>query len=137
MNLLLDTNVLLRWLNGSILPKRLQTQIEKADSLVVSIVTPWELAIKLRRHPSQKLISSTQLWSGLNQMGARILHVQREHVERLASLPDHHHDPFDRMIISQAIQENFTCVSSDERFPLYKHAGLRLLCNSDASMKLQ
>jgi PIN domain nuclease of toxin-antitoxin system len=127
MTLLLDTNVLLRWLNGDLLPKRVATQIEKAESLLVSMVTPWELTIKTSRHPTQKLITSTQLASGLTQMGARLLHVQREHIERLASLPEHHHDPFDRMIIAQSIEEKFTCISSDDRFPLYKPSGLELL----------
>jgi PIN domain nuclease of toxin-antitoxin system len=127
MNLLLDTNALLRWLRGDLLPKRLVTQIEKADTLTVSIVTPWELSIKLGRHPSKKLITGEQLWAGMEQMGARILHVKREHVELVASLPEHHHDPFDRMIIAQAIVENLTVVSSDDRFPDYKPAGLRVL----------
>jgi PIN domain nuclease of toxin-antitoxin system len=127
MNLLLDTNALLRWLRGDLLPKRLVTQIEKAETLTVSIVTPWELSIKLGRHPSKKLITGEQLWSGMEQMGARILHVKREHVELVASLPEHHHDPFDRMIIAQAIVENLTVVSSDDRFPDYKPAGLRVL----------
>jgi PIN domain nuclease of toxin-antitoxin system len=127
MKLLLDTGVLLRWLNGDLIPKRVVTQIEKAESLLVSMVTPWELTIKTTRHPTQKLITSTQLSSGLTQMGARLLHVQREHIERLASLPEHHHDPFDRMIIAQSIEEKCICVSSDYRFPLYKPSGLDLL----------
>ena len=127
MNVLLDTNVLLRWLNGDLLPKRVVAQIEKAEAVLVSMVTPWELTIKVSRHPTQKLISSTQLSSGLAQIGARLLHIQREHIERLASLPEHHHDPFDRMIIAQSIEEKLTCVSSDDRFPLYKASGLELL----------
>jgi PIN domain nuclease of toxin-antitoxin system len=127
MKFLLDTNVLLRWLCGTILPKRVATQIEKADALLVSMVTPWELSIKRSRHPDQRLITSAQLWSGLEQMGARVLHIQREHIERLATLPDHHHDPFDRIVIAQAIEDKLTCISSDDRFPLYKPAGLDLL----------
>jgi PIN domain nuclease of toxin-antitoxin system len=127
MKVLLDTNVLLRWLNGDLLPRCVVTLVEKADSILVSMVTPWELTIKSSRHPGQKLITSTQLSSGLEEMGARLLHVQREHIERLASLPDHHHDPFDRMIIAQAIQEKCACVSSDERFPMYKPSGLQLV----------
>jgi PIN domain nuclease of toxin-antitoxin system len=127
MKVLLDTNVLLRWLHGDLLPKRVFTQVEKAESIVVSMVTPWELTIKRSRYPTQKLITSTQLSTGLAQLGARLLHIQREHIERLASLPDHHQDPFDRMIIAQAIEEEVTCISSDERFPLYKPNGLELL----------
>jgi PIN domain nuclease of toxin-antitoxin system len=127
MHVLIDTNVLLRWLHGDLLPKRVVTQVEKAESVVVSMVTPWELTIKTSRHPDVKLLSSNQLSAGLTQMGARLLHIQREHIERLASLPYHHHDPFDRMIIAQAIEEKFLCVSSDDRFPLYKPSGLDLL----------
>ena len=127
MNLLLDTQIVLRWLNGDLFPKRLVTQIEKAGSLAVSMVTPWEITIKTSRHQTQKLISAAQLSEGLTQMGARLLHIQRKHMERLATLPDHHHDPFDRMLIAQAIEEKMTCVSSDDRFPLYKPSGLQLL----------
>jgi len=127
MKLLLDTNVLLRWVGGGILPRRVATQIEKAEELHVSIVTPWELAIKQRRDPSKKLITGVQLWTAMGQMGARILPIKREHVAGLAVLPEHHHDPFDRMIIAQGIQEQLTVVSSDERFPEYKPAGLNLL----------
>ena len=127
MKLLLDTNALLRWLRGDILPKRLVTQIEKADVLAVSIVSPWELGLKASRHPAQKLITSDQLWHGMEQIGARILHVRREHIDLATSLPEHHYDPFDRMIIAQAIVENLAVVSSDERFPSYAPAGLRVL----------
>ncbi len=127
MKVLLDTHVVLRWLNGDVLPKRLVTQVQKADSLLVSMVTPWELTIKTSRHPALKLITSNQLKSGMEQMGARLLHIQPEHIERLATLPEHHSDPFDRMIIAQAIEEKITCISSDERFPLYKPSGLNLL----------
>lgn len=127
MKVLLDTNVLLRWLQGDLLPKRVVTAVEKAESVVISMVTPWELTIKRSRYPTQKLITSSQLSTGFEQMGARLLHIQLEHIERLASLPDHHQDPFDRMIIAQAIEEKFTCISSDERFPLYKANGLDLL----------
>jgi PIN domain nuclease of toxin-antitoxin system len=127
MQVLLDTNVLLRWLNGYLFAKRIVTTIEKAESILVSMVTPWELTIKSSRHPNEKLISSTQLTSGLTQMGARLLHIQRAHIERLASLPDHHQDPFDRMIIAQAIEEKLICISSDQRFPAYKPCGLDLL----------
>ena len=126
MNILLDTNALLRWLGGGIMPKRVITQIEKAESVVVSLVTPWEVAIKLSRHPSEKFITLEQLWFGIEQTGARMLHLKREHFDRLAALPHHHHDPFDRLIIAQSIEENLTCISSDERFPLYKSAGLDL-----------
>jgi len=127
VKVLLDTHIVLRWLNGDVLPKRIVTQVEKAEALVVSMVTPWELMIKSSRHPTQRLITSGQLKSGLEQMGARLLHIQPEHIERLAALPEHHSDPFDRMIIAQAIEEKFLCISSDERFPLYKSSGLSLL----------
>jgi PIN domain nuclease of toxin-antitoxin system len=127
MSLLLDTSAFVRWTLGERMPKRLVTQLEKADTLFVSIATPWELAIKHARYPSKKLLPSEQLWKAIEQMGARILPINREHIELVATLPEHHRDPFDRMIIAQAISENLTLVSSDERFPAYKTAGLRVL----------
>jgi len=119
MNLLLDTQIVLRWLNGDLFPKRLVTQIEKAGSLAVSMVTPWEITIKTSRHQTQKLISAAQLSEGLTQMGARLLHIQRKHMERLATLPEHHHDPFDRMLIAQAKIERLTLLTADAQLKPY------------------
>ncbi|MGH9652827.1 MAG: type II toxin-antitoxin system VapC family toxin [Bryobacteraceae bacterium] len=127
MKLLLDTNVFLKWMNGEKLPKRAMSRVENASPLFISMVTPWEIAIKSNRSPKLKLPDSEQVLKGIDAMGARLLPITTKHTALLYSLPAHHNDPFDRMIIAQALAEDSSVVSSDERFPLYKSAGLQLL----------
>ncbi len=64
-----------------------------------------------------------------NVLGIEVKYVKREHLKQLARLDfvDNHNDPSDRLIISQAITENLTLISSDHFFPKYKKQGLDLL----------
>ena len=55
----------------------------------------------------------------LHLQGIRILPIQTTHLQRLLSLPFHHRDPFDRLIIAQALVEDMTLVSDDDFFHLY------------------
>lgn len=127
MKLLLDTNVLLKWLYDEKLPKRVLFRIENASELFISMATLWEIAIKSNRAPKLKLPDSEHVLQGIRLMGARLLPIAVKHTALLCSLPPHHNDPFDRMIIAQALAEDDCVVSNDERFPLYKSAGLKLL----------
>ncbi len=120
---LLDTSAFLRWLDGS-LPKRVKRSIEKTE-LLVSIVTPWEIAIKPALREAG--LSTGVIARKLQEVGARLLPVTLRHTDVLSTLPLHHKDPFDRMIIAQALAETCTLVSPDQRFPLYEGTGLRLL----------
>lgn len=92
---------------------------------MISIVTPWEIAIK----PALREAGLTPgvVAQRLQEIGARLLPITLRHTDVLASLPLHHRDPFDRMIIAQALAENCTLVSPDQRFPLYESSGLHLL----------
>jgi PIN domain nuclease of toxin-antitoxin system len=120
---LLDTSAFIRWLDGS-LPRHVKRNIEKTE-LLVSIVTPWEIAIK----PALKEAGLTAgvVARKLDEMGARLLPVTLRHTDVLCALPLHHKDPFDRMIIAQALAEDCMLVSPDQRFPLYGGAGLSVL----------
>lgn len=77
------------------------------------------MAIKnsLGRLDFKKPIST--IFNIIEQSGFNILPLNIEHILRATSLPFHHHDPFDRMIIGQAITENLTIITKDEKFPLY------------------
>jgi PIN domain nuclease of toxin-antitoxin system len=86
----------------------------------VSIVGLWELQIKI-------VLKKLTLTSKLERMieeerrnnGFKILPIDLSHVSYLENLPSHHKDPFDRMLISQAIVENLTLVSADKHFAKY------------------
>ena len=127
MKLLLDTNILVYWLIGT-LPHKIKRRIEKASDLLVSIVTPWEFALRTNPPGGKLRLPTTEETNRiLEELGARILPITMEHTELIYTLPLHHDDPFDRMIIAQALAEKCPVVSADERFPLYQSVGLQVL----------
>ncbi len=125
MRLLLDTNAFIRMLDGS-LPRKIERRVLKPGvELLLSIATPWEIAIKRSLH--QAGLTSKLVESKIVEMGFRVLSITLEHTSALYDLPLHHREPFDRIIIVQALIENCPLVSSDRRFPMYAGAGLKVL----------
>lgn len=115
--LLLDTHALV-WAVGT--PERLssaaRTQIESPENEVfVSSATAWELAIKLHlgKFPEAETLVE-QYASILGQLGARELPINADHALRAGGLRWSHADPFDRMLVAQAMVENMALVSRDE-----------------------
>lgn len=124
MKLLLDTCILLYWINGS-LSDKVRRQIQKSPEIFVSIVTLWEIAIKNNPPGRFNLPSTNMIERALDAMGARLLSITLKHTDKLYTLPLHHRDPFDRMIIAQALEEHCTVVTSDQQFSLYE--GIQVL----------
>jgi PIN domain nuclease of toxin-antitoxin system len=125
MRLLLDTNVFIKILEGR-LPAKVERRIFKPGAeLLLSIVSPWEIAIKRTLHKAGFTAHLVQ--AKIAELGLQILPVRLEHTARVYSLPLHHNEPFDRMIIAQALVEDCPLVSSDQRFPLYSSTGLKVL----------
>lgn len=121
---LFDTSAFVRHAEGK-LPKRVLRLIEKPTTeILISVATSWELAIK----PSLGF-TADRIENHLRQMGARLLPITLDHTRALAQLPipEGHNDPFDRMIIAQALEEQCPVVSSDQRFPLYESVGLQVI----------
>jgi PIN domain nuclease of toxin-antitoxin system len=118
VNLLLDTHILLWWLNDDPAltsePRRL---IGDAENLAfVSAVVIWEIRIK---EALGKLTIPNNFREVLEQQPFHSLDVTAEHAHALADLPSHHRDPFDRMLIAQARVERMTLVTRDPRFAAY------------------
>lgn len=130
MSLLLDTNAFIYWLFGG-LPPRVKRRVERSSDVLLSIVSPWEIANKSsvsgKRFADLRLPTTREIEQGLKDLEARLLPVTLRHTEMLSTLPQHHADPFDRMIIVQALDEQAPVVTSDQRFPLYRSAGLEVL----------
>lgn len=123
MGELLDTNVFLRLMAGTPLPRAVERALEKPGAeCYVSIVSAWEIAMK-----RQLGLRPPDVEAGIAAMGARVLPIRFAHLTEILGLPlfEHHRDPFDRLLIAQAISENLRMISSDSRFPDYKN--LRLL----------
>jgi PIN domain nuclease of toxin-antitoxin system len=118
MKLLLDTNVFVRWMAATPLPRGVQRLLARRSAVTyVSIVTGWEIVMK----PDLGL-SSADVEAGIAAVGASVLPVRFRHLDELSRLPirDDHRDPFDRMLIAQELAEELEIVTSDTRFDGYK-----------------
>ena len=119
MRLLLDTSVLLWMLDGSERLRRpTREMLNDRDSLLfVSVVSLWEIGIKIA---AGKLRIDADWVSVLSDWGLyALLPVEVPHALAAPRLPAHHKDPFDRMLIAQALVEELTLVSTDRAFALY------------------
>jgi PIN domain nuclease of toxin-antitoxin system len=123
VRVLLDTNALIRWLKGEPLPKRVErTLANPSTEWAVSIVSAWEIVIKAKLG-----IQPGDIDLALSQTGAGLLPIKMRHLQELSRLPlqMEHRDPFDRMLIAQALSEGLNMITSDTRFLEYK--SLRVL----------
>ncbi len=117
MTLLFDTHTFLWWWMAE---RRLRASIREAiggaETVFISIASAWEVAIK---SSLGKLRLDARFEDGIAESGFVTLPITFAHIERVARLPFHHRDPFDRMLIAQAQAEGLTLVSADRRFALY------------------
>ncbi len=118
MKLLLDTHTLLWLASGDAkLTQPARTAIaDSANTLTISVATIWELAIKTTKPQNPLTLSDpldVYLAKVLPTYGIEVLPIQQAHALGVMALPDHHRDPFDRIMIAQAICEGMTLVSGD------------------------
>jgi PIN domain nuclease of toxin-antitoxin system len=122
MRYLIDTQILI-WLfiDSSKIPKNIDRFLkDTTNEIIVSSISIWEIAIKIS---IKKLILPFELKNIIQEiinMNFNILDITSEHLIKVADLPFHHKDPFDRLIISQAIIENLPVISSDKNFVYYE-----------------
>lgn len=122
--LLLDTHVAL-WALASpaILSPSVRRAIEDpANTVLVSSASVWEVAVK---QAAGKLEAPTGFGAKCTSLGFEPLEIRFEHAAAAGALPMHHADPFDRMLIAQAIEEHLELVSKNRVFAHYE--GLRLV----------
>ena len=122
MRVLLDTHAFLWWL---IAPTQLSSRayeliLDKNNQLVFSVVSGWEIAIKVKLgklhlpDAPQRLIPKQLLIDNIET-----LPVQLSHVLNTLSLPDHHRDPFDRLLVAQAQLEKLPILTADPLLSRY------------------
>lgn len=121
MKLLLDTHILLWYLEGHPnLPDAQRLMIEdRRNPVAVSAASLWEMTIKMSIGKLELMDDIATIENTLLLQGIPTLPIQTAHLQCLLSLPFHHRDPFDRLIIAQAIAEEMTLVSSDVAFSAY------------------
>lgn len=117
VRLLLDTHVFLWWkLDDSRLTDPAPESIATTDLVLVSAVSAWEVAIKAALG---KLEFHEDFEQGVRESGFDRFPIGFSHAAETRNLPDHHRDPFDRMLIAQARVERLTLVSHDALFQAY------------------
>jgi PIN domain nuclease of toxin-antitoxin system len=117
VNLLLDTHAVIWFLGGSSeLRPEARTAIESADRAYVSSATIWEMAVKVARG---RLEAPPDFPDRLLDLGILQLALEWEHARVAGGLPLHHRDPFDRMLVAQAIVERLTIVTRDDDIARY------------------
>lgn len=121
MKYILDTHTFIWWNDD---PQLLSEKVvalceDPSNKLFVSLASVWEMQIKLQL---KKLKLSASLESIIEQQQANnieLLTLTTQHILNLSTLPMHHKDPFDRLIISQANMDNAILLSADKNFELY------------------
>ncbi len=115
MRLLLDTHAFVFWDNGT-LPAAVTKQIKAADEIFVSAVSAWEIAIK---SALGKIDVKSALEPAIAEYGFNELPISIRHADQTRTLPAHHRDPFDRLLIAQARVEELVIVTRDPVFAKY------------------
>lgn len=122
MRYLLDTHAFLWFINGDNQLSFMARQAiqDTSNDKMVSIASLWEISIKLNIGKLQLDMPYKDLMWHMNINGFQLLPVQFEHTTTLTTLELHHGDPFDRIIISQALTEDLTVISRDINFNEYR-----------------
>lgn len=123
MKALLDTHALLWWVTDDERLSAGARAIIESEGAVVSVASLWEVEIK--RALGRIDVDTEDLVREVAQTtGFEVLDVRPTHILSLAGLPAHHRDPFDRMLIAQAMRERLALVSRDEvlhQYPVTIH----------------
>lgn len=116
MNLLLDTHALLWWAEGEGLSPKGNKAIKGAAVVYVSAASAWEIATKVRigKLPWRQALGTVAAY--ILSQDFRQLPISFDHAERAGQLAIANRDPFDRMLIAQALAEDLTLVSNEVAF---------------------
>ena len=121
MKFLLDTQLIYWWLvEPKLLPAQARRLIEESlDTVMVSVVSEWELAIKVS---NKKIGLDLPVFSkGIDDSGFERLGITPLHTHSLAQLPlfDDHKDPFDRLLVAQSLSEPLILLTTDDKLARY------------------
>ena len=121
MKCLLDTHIVIWAMVGSEkLSSRVRDILESPDNLLyVSSVSVWEVAIKHALRPTEMPVTAARMIRFCHESGIVELPVGFRHSLRVATLPLLHNDPFDRMLVAQALEDGLSLLSHDKKLPPY------------------
>lgn len=122
MRVLLDTHALIWWAQDDLrLPRRARSAIESfRNEVYVSAASAWEIATKVRlgKLPGAETFA-LEFQERIEQLSFSELPISVQHAQRAGLLPGTHRDPFDRMLIAQALSEEMPIVSNEALFDDY------------------
>jgi PIN domain nuclease of toxin-antitoxin system len=126
MKFILDTHSFLWFLGGdNQLSAKARKIIQSNKNLkYISMATLWEIALKMSIGKLRLDVPFQALLSEIDANGFEILSIEFVHIQELLNLDFHHRDPFDRIIIAQALTENMTIITKDETFKEYSAVAL-------------
>jgi PIN domain nuclease of toxin-antitoxin system len=118
LRLLLDTHALLWWATESkrLPPKVVRALRKEQNEVFVSAATPWEISTKVRLGKLTWPLEAGSVTQYVISQGFTALPITLAHAERAGSMQFGHRDPFDRMLIAQALLEDLLLVSNEELF---------------------
>jgi PIN domain nuclease of toxin-antitoxin system len=120
VKLLLDTHAFVWWDDGK-LPGAVSRRIQRAEDVLVSAVTAWEIASK---SALGKMTAKASVAKAMADYGFKELPITVAHADAVRGLPGHHRDPFDRMLVAQAMVDDLVIVSAD---PLVRRYGVAVV----------
>ena len=121
MEYLLDTHIAL-WLltdNKQLSPKARQAISSPNHRIYASVASLWEVAIKHKKYPDDMPLESGTMARLLQQSNVLLLPIKLAHIVATETLPDIHKDPFDRLLIAQALSEPMRFLTHDEKLVPY------------------
>ncbi len=122
MNILVDTQAII-WFaenNPALSPNARQVMEDASNICYVSFASFWEMSIKMNLGKLNiKGLSLEEFMKEIDEHGFISLEISKAHILQNGMLPLHHRDPFDRLIIAQALKEVWQVVSNDEAFDAY------------------
>ena len=121
MKLLLDTHAFIWYVeDDKRLPKNTRLKIKSPNNdILISSASLWEISIKTSLNKLTIKASMTEIINMVFDNGFQLLHILPKHIIKNNLLAFHHRDPFDRMIIAQALAEKIIVISKDEIFEKY------------------
>ncbi len=120
---IIDTHILLWLLSDSeALSDNARNELKSGNKIFVSVVSLWEIALKKSIGKLELSYSISDIVSKCEKYNIDILPIRPEHLDYIEKLPAIHNDPFDRLIIAQAMTERMSLITKDAVIP--KYAGL-------------
>jgi PIN domain nuclease of toxin-antitoxin system len=120
MSHLLDTHTLIWFLeNDAQLPASTRNLIEETPTIFISIASLWEIAIKANIGKLTLSFAFTDIATQLSNLSITQLPITFNDLETYLSLPLHHRDPFDRILIAQAMNHSLTLIRNDSQMDAY------------------